>query len=142
LRDRKSRSLQVSSGVCVTQSLVLWVMFCKSLFGLLSFFFWPLCCLSFDLRILITPLVSSNSSIYETGDSSSHNEKHLFPFSVCLNVRVVPSLCSFVLFYSVFVYCIFFYSFIFIFGSLFSRKLFRIRVHLSRRFDIRDISLI
>jgi hypothetical protein len=30
----------------------------------LSFFFWPLCCLSFfDLRILITPLVSSNSCI-------------------------------------------------------------------------------
>ena len=29
----------------------------------LSFFFWPLCCLSFfDLRIPITPLVSSNSS--------------------------------------------------------------------------------
>ena len=29
----------------------------------LSFVFWPLCCLSiFDLRILITPLVSSNSS--------------------------------------------------------------------------------
>ena len=36
-------------------------MFCRSLFVLLSFFFWPLCCLSFDLRILITPLVSSNS---------------------------------------------------------------------------------
>ena len=30
-------------------------------FVLLSFFFWPLCCLSFDLRILITALVSSNS---------------------------------------------------------------------------------
>ena len=30
----------------------------------LSFFFWPLCCLFFfDLRILITPLVSSNSSL-------------------------------------------------------------------------------
>ena len=29
----------------------------------LSFFFWPLCCLFFfDMRILITPLVSSNSS--------------------------------------------------------------------------------
>jgi hypothetical protein len=28
----------------------------------LFFFFWPLCCLFFDLRILITPLVSSNSS--------------------------------------------------------------------------------
>ena len=28
----------------------------------LSFFFWPLHCLSFDLRLLITPLVSSNFS--------------------------------------------------------------------------------
>ena len=34
----------------------------------LSFFFWPLCCLFFfDIRILIIPLVSSNSSL-----SSSH----------------------------------------------------------------------
>jgi hypothetical protein len=34
--------------------------FCRSLFVRLSFFFWPLCCLSFfDLRILITPLVFS-----------------------------------------------------------------------------------
>ena len=37
-------------------------MFCRSLYVLLYFFFWPLCCLSFDLRILITPLVFSNSS--------------------------------------------------------------------------------
>ena len=38
-------------------------MFCRSLFVLLSFFFRPLCCLSFfDLRILITSLVPSNSS--------------------------------------------------------------------------------
>ena len=38
-------------------------MFCRSLFVFLSFFFLPLCCLSFfDLRILITPLLSSNSS--------------------------------------------------------------------------------
>ena len=38
-------------------------MFCRSLFVLLSFVFWPLCCLSFfDLRLLITSLVSSNSS--------------------------------------------------------------------------------
>ena len=28
----------------------------------LYFFFWSLCCLFFDIRILITPLVSSNSS--------------------------------------------------------------------------------
>jgi hypothetical protein len=33
------------------------------LFVLLYFFFWPLCCLFFfDVRILITPFVSSNSS--------------------------------------------------------------------------------
>ena len=45
--------------VAVTRSLVFCVTFCRSLFVLLSFFFWPLCCLSFfDLRILITPLVS------------------------------------------------------------------------------------
>jgi hypothetical protein len=38
-------------------------MFCRSLFVLLYFFIWPLCCLFFfDIRILITPLVSSNSS--------------------------------------------------------------------------------
>ena len=38
-------------------------MFCRSLFVLLSFLFWPLCCRLFcDIRILITPLISSNSS--------------------------------------------------------------------------------
>ena len=37
-------------------------MFCRSLFVLLYFFFWPLCCLFFfDIRMLIAPLVSSNS---------------------------------------------------------------------------------
>jgi hypothetical protein len=50
------------SGVCVTRSLGLIVMFCRLLFVLLSFFFWPLYCLSFDVRILITPLVSSSFS--------------------------------------------------------------------------------
>ena len=45
----------VFSGIRVTSSLILCVMFCRSLFVLLSFFIWPLCCLSFDLRILITP---------------------------------------------------------------------------------------
>ena len=40
-------------------------MFCRSLFVLLYFFFWTLCCLFFfDLHILITPQVSSNSSCY------------------------------------------------------------------------------
>ena len=34
----------------------------RSLFVSFAFLFWPLYCLSFDLRLLITPLVSSNSS--------------------------------------------------------------------------------
>ena len=56
----------VFSGIRVTRSLVLWRMFCRSLFVFLSFFFWPLCrLLFFDLRILITPLVSSNY-VYQT----------------------------------------------------------------------------
>jgi hypothetical protein len=37
-------------------------MSCRSLFVLLYFFFWPLCCLFFYLRILITHMVFSNSS--------------------------------------------------------------------------------
>jgi hypothetical protein len=47
----------VFSGVRVTRSLVLWVCFVDRC---LSFFSWPLRCLFFfELRILITPLVSS-----------------------------------------------------------------------------------
>jgi hypothetical protein len=46
----------------VTQSLVVCVVFCRSLFVRLSFFFWRLCCLFFDLQLLITPLVSTNLS--------------------------------------------------------------------------------
>jgi hypothetical protein len=53
----------VFSGIRVTRSLVLYVCFCRTLFVLLYFFFWPLCCLFFfDIRVLIAPLVSSNSS--------------------------------------------------------------------------------
>ena len=55
-------SSPVFSGVGVTPYLVICVFFCRSLFVLLYFFFWPLCCLFFfDIRVLITPLVSSNS---------------------------------------------------------------------------------
>ena len=37
--------------------------FCRSLFVLLFFFFWSLCCLFFfDIQILISPLISLNSS--------------------------------------------------------------------------------
>jgi len=56
-------SPDVFSGVRVTRSLVLYLCFCQSLFALLYFFFWPLCCLFFfDIRIMIAPLVSSNFS--------------------------------------------------------------------------------
>ena len=47
-------------------------MFCRSLFVLVFFFFWPFCFLSFfDLRILINPLVYSNSF---------HQERKFGPF--------------------------------------------------------------
>ena len=65
----------VFSGVHVTRSLVLYVMFCRSLFVLLSFFLLAIMLSIFlwftdsnypfgilDLQILITPLVSSNLS--------------------------------------------------------------------------------
>ena len=41
-------------------------MFYKLLFVLLSFFVWSLCCLFFDLRIMITSLISSSSSCCHT----------------------------------------------------------------------------
>jgi hypothetical protein len=57
------RSSPVSRGVGVTPYLVICVFLCRSLFVLLYCFFWPLCCLFFfDIRILITPLLSSKSS--------------------------------------------------------------------------------
>jgi hypothetical protein len=53
--------------VRVARSWVFCVVFCRWLFVLLSFLLWPLCCLFFfDLRILITSLVSSNSSYIKT----------------------------------------------------------------------------
>ena len=54
LRERL-RSPPVFSEIRVVRSLVFCGMFCRSLFVLLYFFFWPVCFLSFDLRILITP---------------------------------------------------------------------------------------
>jgi hypothetical protein len=49
----------VYSGVRVVRPIAFCVVFCRSLFVLLFFFIWSLCCLSvFELRILIIPLVS------------------------------------------------------------------------------------
>jgi hypothetical protein len=76
----------VFSGVRVTRSLRLMCMFCRSFFVLLCFFFWPLCCLFFfDIRILITPLVSSNSSC-----TSRKSVKHCVHWDVLSDPKVVP----------------------------------------------------
>ena len=75
-------------------------MFCGSLFVLLSFFFQPLCCMSFfDLRILITPLVSSKTS-YLRCASQLCNESPVKILSrkltrVIFQHRHSPSSCSF-----------------------------------------------
>ena len=50
--------------MAVTQSLNLWVCFVNHCLSFCPFFM-SLCCLSFELRILITPFVSSNSSCGE-----------------------------------------------------------------------------
>ena len=42
----------VYSGLRVARSLVFCAVFCRSLLVLMSFFYWSLCCVSFDLRIL------------------------------------------------------------------------------------------
>jgi len=49
----------VYSGIRGARSLISCVVFCRSLFILLFFFIWSLYCMSFDLQLLITPLVSS-----------------------------------------------------------------------------------
>ena len=59
----------VFSGDRVTRSLVLCVYFINRFIVLLSFFILPLCCQScLDLQILITSLVSSNSSCSDYDD--------------------------------------------------------------------------
>jgi hypothetical protein len=50
-----------STWVPVAQYLVVFLVYCISMVGFFNFF-WPLYCLSFDLRLLITPLMSSNLS--------------------------------------------------------------------------------
>ena len=56
-------SPRLFSSVCMMNLFC--VLLCRSWFFLLSFFLWPMCCLSIDLRIIITSLISSNS-IYQT----------------------------------------------------------------------------
>ena len=87
-------STTIVCGVRVTRTLVLCVCFVDRC---LSFFFWPLCCpFFFDIRILITPLVSSNSScmgtcvIYETFTKIEYDEifviREVIPISFMLSI--------------------------------------------------------
>ena len=67
--------IPVFSGVCVTRSLVLCVCFVDHCLSFCPFFFWPLCCpLFFEIRILITFLVSSNYYYHGEG--------------ICLNTKI------------------------------------------------------
>ena len=78
-------------------------MLCGSLFVLLYFFFWPLCCLFFfDLRILITPLVYFNHCVV---CSSSIYGFWLPPFDI------------FQLFFGIFVFLLSFHYFYCAFGN-------------------------
>ena len=62
-------------------------MFCRSLFVLLSFFFWPLYCLFFlNLRLLITPLVSCGHCIISPSITASD-----YPFGICGHCIISPS---------------------------------------------------
>ena len=67
-------------------------MFCTSLFVLLYFFFRPLYCLFFDLRLLITPLVSSNFSCYSIFSFICMFCRSLF---VLLYFSFIPLCCLF-----------------------------------------------
>ena len=51
----------IFSGVRVIRSLALYVCYVDRCLSFVLFF-WPLCCIFFDIRILIAPLVSSSSS--------------------------------------------------------------------------------
>jgi len=87
-------SSPVFNGVCVTRCLVLYVMFCRSLFVLLFFLFWSSCC--FVLRFTDSdylPLLSSNSSYVYRKLYGIHRFKLVFVNSSSNNI------VYFVLFY-------------------------------------------
>jgi hypothetical protein len=78
-------STPVYSGVRVTRSLVLYVCFVDFCLSLCNIFIWLLCCLSFfDIRLLITPLISSNSYItsdrneVKSADNPNTNDTYEF----------------------------------------------------------------
>ena len=64
-RKEQLSSPRVFTGFRVARSFVFFVMFSRSLFVLLDFFIWSLCCLFFfDLPLMVAPLVFSNISYH------------------------------------------------------------------------------
>jgi hypothetical protein len=73
--------IKVCYGMIVTRSLVLYACFVDRCLSFCTFFFWPLCCLFyFDIRILIVPLVSSNSSSTRNMTANSWWRPQFFTF--------------------------------------------------------------
>jgi hypothetical protein len=68
----------------------------------LSFFLWPMCCLSFDLLILITHLVSSNSSYLVLSLITRYKAKLSEPMHLLFDILFYSrlKLCSIITFYS------------------------------------------
>ena len=85
----------ILSGVRVTRSLALCICFVYRCLSFCTFFFWPMCCLFFDIRILITILVSSNSSSEPQITYLSRELLHC-SFYTCLSTRDLDGgLCSY-----------------------------------------------
>ena len=64
-RERREREREIDLMISSYSIFSFMCMFCRSLFVHLYFFFWPLCRLFFfDIRIMVTHLVSSNSSCF------------------------------------------------------------------------------
>jgi hypothetical protein len=59
------------------------LVFCRSLFDLLAFSFWLLCCLSFDARVLITPFGISKLLLIMTYKSCEEQSvvKHKYKYN-------------------------------------------------------------
>ena len=69
------------SGVCVAESFVFCVVFCRALFFFWWFSWYPLYCLSFDVRSLTTPLVSSNCSCMQSFTTNENKLRQQEPQS-------------------------------------------------------------
>ena len=98
-REGSNPHVSVFSGVRVTRSLVLCVMFCRSLFVPLYFYIWPLSCLFFfDLRIQITSFVFSNCSMKQINVSI---QEHVYLLFLFLNRFIFLESFSLVLLFAV-----------------------------------------